>query len=178
LASAPSAPALGARRHARGYTLAELLISLALTAALMTALGTAYCASITSYSENREMVDSVSQARAALGHLANAVRNAQAVQVEEEYGLVIVTTHDGEVWYYQWVTDDGLNHFTCSIPELEQTATLATNVTALDITCETEEDPETEETYTSLLRLDITVMKGANTFSLSRSVVPRHHAPL
>jgi len=59
----------------RGFTLVELLIGLALTAILLTAVAVAFSASVTSYQENEEMFWAMNNARQALARITSQLRS-------------------------------------------------------------------------------------------------------
>lgn len=61
---------------ARGFTLVECLISLAITAMLLAAVATAFNASIISYGENEDMFWTINSARQALARMTSEFRTA------------------------------------------------------------------------------------------------------
>ena len=63
----------------RAFSLAELLLALALSAMLLAAVSVAMDASFTSYDQNDRIADSTQTARAILGRMANDIRTAAAV---------------------------------------------------------------------------------------------------
>jgi prepilin-type N-terminal cleavage/methylation domain-containing protein len=72
------------RHHGRatgrkGFTLAECLIALAISAMLLTAIAVAFNASLINYEENEELFRSVNSARQALARMTSQIRTAAGV---------------------------------------------------------------------------------------------------
>jgi len=85
----------------RAFTLAEVLISLALMALLMTAAALGIHAADRSHSYNSEKADLVAKARGILDRIARDVRRAQSVESPDS--RTIVVTQAGDVTRtYQW----------------------------------------------------------------------------
>ncbi|HSW01357.1 MAG TPA: prepilin-type N-terminal cleavage/methylation domain-containing protein [Sedimentisphaerales bacterium] len=80
------------RQCIRAFTLIECLISLAITAILMTAVAAAFKASIVSYGENEEIFWTVNNARQALARMTAQLRTAG--YDDPTYGLVAVDPSD------------------------------------------------------------------------------------
>ncbi|OHB66048.1 MAG: hypothetical protein A2Y77_07130 [Planctomycetes bacterium RBG_13_62_9] len=64
------------RTFLRGFTLVECLISLALSAILLTALAAAFNASVINYRENEEIYQTINNARQALTRMTSQLRTA------------------------------------------------------------------------------------------------------
>ena len=62
------------KRYHRGFTIVEMLIALAITAILLTAIAVAFNASIINFSENQNIFKAVNQARQALSRITTQVR--------------------------------------------------------------------------------------------------------
>lgn len=82
----------GSSVRCRGFTIVELLIGLAITAMLLTALGAAFSASLTNYSENEHMFWTINSARQALTRMTSEIRTAgyfdeSAVPLPTWYGV-------------------------------------------------------------------------------------------
>lgn len=63
----------------RGFTLAECLIALAISALLLTAIAVAFNASLTNYQANEEMYRAVNNARQALARMTSQLRTGHFV---------------------------------------------------------------------------------------------------
>ncbi len=61
-------------RHNRGFTIAELLIALAITGILLAAVAVAFNASIINYKENQNIFGAINKARQALSRITTQVR--------------------------------------------------------------------------------------------------------
>jgi len=67
------------KRYHRGFTIVELLIALAITAILLTAIAVAFNASIINYTENQNIFKAINSARQALSRITTEVRTAKMV---------------------------------------------------------------------------------------------------
>lgn len=81
-----------ARRH--GLSIVEMLIALALVAALLTAVGAALHASIQSYSENDELAAVTQSARSIMNRMAKEIRSSEDVS-STSTSLTILPAADG-----------------------------------------------------------------------------------
>jgi len=86
----------------RAFTIAEMLIALALMAMLMVAAALAIQAAQTSHAYNREKTDLVSRTRGVLDRIARDVRRAQSVDVYVDKDGVDVHLPDGTTHTYVW----------------------------------------------------------------------------
>ena len=96
-------------RTRRAFTIAEMLIALALMALLMVAAALAIQAAQTSHAYNREKTDLVSRARGVLDRIARDVRRAESVTVAIDNHSVDVLLPDGNTHTYAWDTAVGGN---------------------------------------------------------------------
>ena len=88
-------------RKARGFTLAEILISLALVALLMTAAALGINAAQQAHAYNSEKSDLVAKARGVLDRIARDVRRAESVSVPNDRSITI-TMLDDSTRTYAW----------------------------------------------------------------------------
>lgn len=72
-----ASPTRGMRRHRSGVGLAELLIGLAIAAALLTAVAAAVDGSFKAYAINQEQTSLIQQARLALHQMTASIRTAE-----------------------------------------------------------------------------------------------------
>lgn len=63
-------------QNKKGFTIVELLVSLAITAVIMVSVAAALNASFDNYSENKKMYQAVNNARQALSRMTNQMRTA------------------------------------------------------------------------------------------------------
>jgi len=61
-------------KHNRGFTIVEMLIALAITAILLTAIAVAFNASIINYTENQNIFKAINSVRQALSRITTQVR--------------------------------------------------------------------------------------------------------
>jgi prepilin-type N-terminal cleavage/methylation domain-containing protein len=88
-------------RTARGFTLAEILISLALMALLMAAAALGIHAANQAHAYNSEKSDLVARARGVLDRIARDVRRAESVAVPNDRSITI-TMLDVSTRTYAW----------------------------------------------------------------------------
>jgi len=93
------------RYKAPAYTVAELLVSMAIMAMLLTAAAIGIHAAHQSYAYNAQKTDVLSRARGVLDRIARDVRRADTADVPNDRSIEI-TLADGEVHAYEW---DGTN---------------------------------------------------------------------
>ena len=70
---------MSTKKHKAGFTIVELLISLAITVLLLTAVAIAVNASAMNYKENKSIFDTVNSARQALYRITTQLRTADSV---------------------------------------------------------------------------------------------------
>jgi prepilin-type N-terminal cleavage/methylation domain-containing protein len=66
-----------------GFTVAELLVALAVMALLLTAVAVAFNASAINYEENKDMFNAINMGRQAIARMTNQLRTANAVATAE-----------------------------------------------------------------------------------------------
>jgi prepilin-type N-terminal cleavage/methylation domain-containing protein len=66
-----------------GFTMAECLIALAISALLLTAIAVAFNASLHNYEENEEMFQAVNSARQALARMTSEIRTSDGVDASQ-----------------------------------------------------------------------------------------------
>jgi prepilin-type N-terminal cleavage/methylation domain-containing protein len=69
-------------KYKTGFTIVELLIALAISSILLTAVAFAFKSSITNYSENEDIFKTINSARQALCRITTQLRTANAVYVD------------------------------------------------------------------------------------------------
>ena len=81
------------RRTSKGFTLIEAILSLVILVVLLTALGTAFHATLMSYSENEKIAITTQAARALLDRMMREIRTAAAVEANQ-WVITIVPPSD------------------------------------------------------------------------------------
>lgn len=88
-------------RHC-GFTLAEVLIALAITAILLTAIAVAFNASVINYSENEDIYKAVNSARQAVFRITSQLRTATAADPNAPSNECTLITANGENLTYRY----------------------------------------------------------------------------
>jgi len=95
-------------RRRRGFTLVEMLLSMALLALIMVAAGVAFQAAGVAHSYNSEKGELVARVRGVLDRLALDVRRSGSATLKED-GSLAVTTVNGWIHTYAWDGAQGGN---------------------------------------------------------------------
>jgi type II secretory pathway pseudopilin PulG len=102
---------LSTNQQKTGFTVIEVLLSLALTGMLMTAVAVALHASLTSYHENDKIATATQTARSVLNRMMRDVRTAEAVNCDGYGAMSIIPPENGdglEMIQYESVYDGKL----------------------------------------------------------------------
>jgi len=89
-------------KYKTGFTVAELLIALAISAMLLVAVATAFNASATNYQENEAIFKTINNARQALFRMTSQLRTASAVDSTAPSNECSFITAAGEDITYQF----------------------------------------------------------------------------
>jgi prepilin-type N-terminal cleavage/methylation domain-containing protein len=89
-------------KHKTGFTIAELLIALAITGILLAAVGAALNASIINYQENEDIFKAVNSARQALSRMTSQLRTGYWVDPNAPSGECSFFTADGQDITYEY----------------------------------------------------------------------------
>ena len=163
-------------RRAKGFTLVELLLSLAISAMLLAAAAAAFNASVTNYQENQEIYQALNNARQAMLRMTTQLRTGQAVtlDVPADPNRCRFSTSDGEDITYEYQSD---SHQLVLITNADgQEYVLCENVT------DQPDRPFFIKTAIAGLcksvRISMTVQSGNQTQTLSSAVVIRRNLEL
>jgi len=85
-----------------GFTLVEILMALAITAALLAAVAVAFNASVMNYDENEDIFKAVNSARQAVSRITTQLRTAQAVDPNAPSNECTMITASGENITYRY----------------------------------------------------------------------------
>ncbi|HUW18754.1 MAG TPA: prepilin-type N-terminal cleavage/methylation domain-containing protein [Sedimentisphaerales bacterium] len=105
------------QKSARGFTVIEMLLSLAIAALLLAAVTAAFNASVVNYRENEDIFKSINKARQALFRITTQLRTAAAVAIDDPNNECSLLTADLKRVTYRFnsadnklylVTDDDL----------------------------------------------------------------------
>jgi len=90
------------RKFRTGFTLVEVLVALAITAILLTAVALAFNASMINYRENEDMFKAVNMARQALFRITSQLRTAEAVEPTSPANECTMITAEGDNITYRY----------------------------------------------------------------------------
>jgi Tfp pilus assembly protein PilW len=143
----------------RGLSVAECLISLAITASLLTAVGAAYSASSDAVKANDEFFRASQAARVSVNQIVAEVRKCRSGVVDDT--TLELTTANGDVKTYSLNADT--RKMTMTIDGVTPiTTNMASNIDDLEFTT----DGQT-------ISVTVTVKVGSNLVRLSGSAIPR-----
>ena len=152
-----------------GFTVAELLIGLAITALLLTALAATFNASVKSYQENRGMLKALNNTRQALLRMTSQLRTGWRVDPNAPSGTCsFYTSADEDITYEFRSADNKLYLITNSNG---QEYVLCDNVTAATFT----KTPTDDGLDCRSVQISMTVTSGNIERTLSAAVVIRRN---
>lgn len=157
-------------RRRRGVSLIELMIALAITAVLLTAVAAAFDAGFDSYKENQQLADAVQSGRILIHRITSQARNSTYLRVNSTGHLIQVEVV-GDDWQYNYLylpDSDAVYLARMNLDTLTwETMGTVQNVTTWSI-------PTSQwKTNPDRLTLSLTVSQGGNTASLTGSATPR-----
>ena len=170
------------KKYKNGFTIAELLIALVITAMLMVAVTFALSASMMSYRQNEDIFKAVNSARQALYRITTELRTA-GYQVSPELFVAVdpcapsnecsfYTPAGDEITYEYRDTDNKLYLITNSDG---QEYVLCNNVTAMTFIKETDIDPEDGFIFVKSVQISMTVQVGDAERKVSAAAVIRRN---
>lgn len=158
--------------HAAGFTIAECLISLAISALLMTAVAVAFNASLVNFRENEDMFQSINNARQALARMTSQLRTGHFVDPNaSSTECSFYTATDEDITYEYRAADDKLYLITNSDGS---EYTLCDNVTAASFS----RTPTADNSDCKSVLISLTVQCGNSTRTLSAAAVIRRNLAL
>jgi prepilin-type N-terminal cleavage/methylation domain-containing protein len=148
-----------------GFTIAELLISLAVVGILLAAVAVAFNASIINYRENNDIFNAVNSARQALTRITTQLRTANAVNPNSPNNECALITASGEDITYRYNSGDK----TLYLETNGNSYVLCKNVADMTFT------KDTVQTNVKSVQISITVAAGDIQRTLSAAVVIRRN---
>jgi len=118
----------------RAFTVVELLMALAITAMLLTAVAVAFNASVKNYQENEKMFKAMNNARQAMLRMTAQLRTADCNSVSVTSTECTLTTADGQHITYRYNSDDKKLYFVTNDDMTDSDYVLCDNVTAMTFT--------------------------------------------
>ena len=118
-------------KSAFGFTIAELLLALAITGLMLTAVAIAFNASIINYHENKKIAETSNHSRLALSRITNQLRTADSVDpCSPNYQCTLNTADGNNITFHFDDTNDTLYLITNDNPT-DADYVLCDNVTAM-----------------------------------------------
>lgn len=141
-------------KHNSGFTVAELLLALAISAMLLVAVAVAFNASATNYRENEDIFRVTNSARQALFRITSQLRTADAVDPNAPNNECSFITAAGEDITYQFRIAENKLYLITNIDSNEYV--LCDNVTAMTFT----KTPTDDGLDCKSVQISITVVSG------------------
>jgi prepilin-type N-terminal cleavage/methylation domain-containing protein len=121
-------------KYKSGFTLAELLVSLAIAAILLVAVAVAFQASAINYQRNEEIFRVINSARQALFRMTSQLRTANAVDPNAPSNECTLITAAGENITYRYNSGDNKLYLVTNDDLTDSDYVLCDNVTAMSCT--------------------------------------------
>jgi len=125
-------------KYKSGFTIAELLVALALAGMLLAAVAVAFNASATNYEQNEDIFKVINTARQALFRITSQLRTASAVDPAAPSNQCTMITAAGENITYRYNSTDGKLYLITNDDLTDSDYVLCDNVTAMSCTKTTE----------------------------------------
>jgi prepilin-type N-terminal cleavage/methylation domain-containing protein len=156
-----------------GFTIVELLIALAITAVLLTAVAVAFNASIINYRENEDIFKTINNARQALFRITSQLRTAAAVEPSSPDNECALITAGGDDITYRYNSSAKKLYLVTNDITTDSDYVLCDNVTAMTF----EKDTATEgaTTYVKSVQISMTVASGDIERTVSAAAVVRRN---
>lgn len=147
--------------------MAELLISLAITAILLAAVAVAFNASAINYSQNENIFKTTNQARQSLSRMTSQLRTAEAVDPNTNSSQCSLITAESQFATYRY--DSGSS--TLYLDTNSNSYVLCDNVTAMTFARETATGDS--GVYVKSVKIQMTVSSGGVSRTVSAAAVIR-----
>lgn len=164
---------MGRAKYKYGFTIAEILIALAITGILMAAVAVALNASAMNYRENEKIFKAVNCARQALFRITTQLRTAQAVDPNSPNNECTLITADGDDITYRYDGDQDTLYLVTNDDLSDSDYVLCENIPAMTFTRQTV--TEDMVTYVKSVQISITVANGDFNKTLSAAAVIRRN---
>lgn len=117
-----------------GFTLAELLLALAIAGMLLAAVAFAFNASMTNYRGNEDIFKAINSARQALYRITSELRSADAVEPNSPANECTLITSDGADITYRYNNGNNTLYLITNDDLFDSDYVLCENVTAMNFT--------------------------------------------
>jgi len=156
-----------------GFTIVELLLSLAIAAMLLASVATAINASFTNYRENEDMFKAINNARQALLRITNDLRTADAADPASPANECSLITANGDDITYRYNSGDNKLYLITNYDLSDPDYVLCENVSAMTFTRQTFIDDS--QTKVKSVQVSITVSSGNAQQKISGAAVIRRN---
>lgn len=150
-----------------GFTLVEVLMSLAISALLLASLAIAFNASATNYQENQATVEAVNSARQALVRMTTQLRTGSNIAFSQSNTKCTFNTVSSDSISYEYSSADNKLYLETDGSD----KLLCQNVTAVSFTGALTDDA----TDYKSVQISMTVQSGNTAYPLSAAVVIRRN---
>ncbi len=159
------------------FTLAELLIALAITAILLTAIAVAFNASVINYTENEKIYKAINSARQAMFRITSQLRTADSVDSSAPVNECTFETADGKNLTYRYDASAKVLYLITNDDTTDPDYKLCENVEAMTFTKDVVVVVEdtVEVTKVRSVQMAITVSAGGLTKKLAAAAVIRRN---
>ncbi len=146
------------KKHKHAFTIVELLLALALTALLLTAVAVAFNASIKDYQINEEIFKTMNGARQALLRITTHLRTANAVDPASAANECTLITAAGQNITYRYNSADKKLYLITNDDLSDSDYVLCDNIASMNFKKDTGVDGST--TYVKSIQIVMTVGSG------------------
>ena len=160
-------------RYKTGFTIAELLLALAIAGMLLAAVAFAFNASVINYRQNEDIFRTINSARQAMFRMISQLRTADAVDPNSPANECSLITASGDDITYRYNSEDNKLYLITNDDLTDSDYVLCDNVTAMTFTKDTvTEDSETKVTS---VQISITTARGNVQQTASAAAVIRRN---
>ncbi len=145
-------------KYKYGFTIVEVLLSLAVMAILLVAIATAFNASTINYRENENIFRSMNSARQAMFRITNQLRTEKAVDPNSPANECALITADNEDVTYRYDSSDDKLYLVTNDDLTDSDYVLCGNVSAMTFTKTTK--TEDGDIYVKNVQISLTVESG------------------
>ena len=160
-------------RHKTGFTVAELLIALAISGILLVAVAVAFNASAVNYQQNEDIFKAINGARQALFRITTQLRTADAVDPDSPSNECTLITAAGEDITYRYNNTDNKLYLITNDDLSDSDYVLCDNVTA--VACTKNSVVEDSQIKVKSVQISITVASGNVRRTVSTAAVIRRN---
>lgn len=168
------------KSHSSGaFTIAEMLIALAILALLLAAVALAFHGSLMSYSENQKIAEVIQASRVVLHRIMTEVRTAEAIDVDSQRISIIPAANTQGLTQIEYVLDGDVLYCRRTVNGAEVVEPFiasdgAVRIDEFTVSRETAVDGE-GLTYTRSITASLGLRSGENTFQVTASACPRRN---